>query len=50
MRLCSHVFDEEAVYRIDHYLGKETVQNIILFRFGNSTVRAHLEPELHRLR
>ncbi len=34
--IVSHVFDEEAVYRIDHYLGKETVQNIILFRFGNS--------------
>jgi glucose-6-phosphate 1-dehydrogenase len=30
------VFDEEAVYRIDHYLGKETVQNIMMFRFGNS--------------
>jgi glucose-6-phosphate 1-dehydrogenase len=30
------VFDEKAVYRIDHYLGKETVQNILVFRFGNS--------------
>jgi glucose-6-phosphate 1-dehydrogenase len=30
------VFDEEAVYRIDHYLGKETVQNILVFRFSNS--------------
>jgi glucose-6-phosphate 1-dehydrogenase len=30
------VFDEETVYRIDHYLGKETVQNILVFRFGNS--------------
>src|SRR5277367_4976350 len=29
------VFPEEAVYRIDHYLGKETVQNIVAFRFGN---------------
>jgi glucose-6-phosphate 1-dehydrogenase len=28
-------FDEHAVYRIDHYLGKETVQNILAFRFGN---------------
>ncbi len=27
---------EEQIYRIDHYLGKETVQNILLFRFGNS--------------
>ena len=29
------VFAEEQVYRIDHYLGKETVQNILAFRFGN---------------
>ncbi|MGI8552421.1 MAG: glucose-6-phosphate dehydrogenase [Dehalococcoidia bacterium] len=29
------VFDEDQVYRIDHYLGKETVQNILVFRFGN---------------
>ncbi len=28
-------FDEDQVYRIDHYLGKETVQNILAFRFGN---------------
>jgi glucose-6-phosphate 1-dehydrogenase len=29
-------FDEKTVYRIDHYLGKETVQNILVFRFSNS--------------
>jgi glucose-6-phosphate 1-dehydrogenase len=29
-------FKEEQVYRIDHYLGKETVQNILAFRFANS--------------
>lgn len=29
------VFDESQIYRIDHYLGKETVQNILAFRFGN---------------
>ncbi len=29
------VFDEKDVYRIDHYLGKETVQNILFFRFRN---------------
>ena len=28
-------FDESQVYRIDHYLGKETVQNLLVFRFGN---------------
>ena len=30
------VFDESQVYRIDHYLGKETSQNILFFRFGNT--------------
>ncbi len=30
------VFDESQVYRIDHYLGKETVQNVLVFRFGNT--------------
>jgi glucose-6-phosphate 1-dehydrogenase len=30
------VFEEHQVYRIDHYLGKDTVQNILVFRFGNS--------------
>jgi len=29
------VFEEQQVYRIDHYLGKETVQNLLVFRFGN---------------
>jgi glucose-6-phosphate 1-dehydrogenase len=29
------VFDEHQVFRIDHYLGKETVQNILAFRFAN---------------
>ena len=31
-------FDEDQIYRIDHYLGKETVQNILTYRFANSTV------------
>ncbi len=30
-------FSEPQVYRIDHYLGKETVQNLMVLRFGNST-------------
>jgi glucose-6-phosphate 1-dehydrogenase len=30
------VFEESQIFRIDHYLGKETVQNILVFRFGNS--------------
>jgi glucose-6-phosphate 1-dehydrogenase len=31
----SHVFRERQVFRIDHYLGKETVQNVLAFRFAN---------------
>jgi glucose-6-phosphate 1-dehydrogenase len=34
-RLVHRYFDESQVYRIDHYLGKETVQNLLAFRFGN---------------
>lgn len=34
--LLAQTFEEEQIYRIDHYLGKETVQNILAFRFGNS--------------
>ena len=30
------VFAEDAIYRIDHYLGKETVQNLLVLRFGNT--------------
>jgi glucose-6-phosphate 1-dehydrogenase len=32
----SDCFDEKQIYRIDHYLGKETVQNILMFRFANT--------------
>jgi len=31
----AQVLSEKQIYRIDHYLGKETVQNILIFRFGN---------------
>lgn len=34
--LIASAFDESQIYRIDHYLGKETVQNILFFRFANS--------------
>ena len=34
-RLLHQHFDENQIYRIDHYLGKETVQNLMVFRFGN---------------
>ena len=32
----SRVFDESQIFRIDHYLGKETVQNLLVLRFANS--------------
>ena len=34
--ILTSVFDERQIYRIDHYLGKETVQNILAFRFANA--------------
>jgi glucose-6-phosphate 1-dehydrogenase len=34
--MLTQVFDETQIYRIDHYLGKETVQNILAFRFANA--------------
>ena len=34
-RVIGEVFSEKRVFRIDHYLGKETVQNIMVFRFSN---------------
>jgi glucose-6-phosphate 1-dehydrogenase len=42
------VFDEKQIFRIDHYLGKETVQNLLVFRFANAIFeplwsRAHVD-------
>jgi glucose-6-phosphate 1-dehydrogenase len=35
-RLLAEMFDESQVYRIDHYLGKDTVRNLLVFRFANA--------------
>ncbi len=35
-KVVQRICDEKQIYRIDHYLGKETVQNLMVFRFGNA--------------
>ncbi len=47
-RALHQVFDEGSIFRIDHFLGKEPVQNLVYFRYANSIIepiwnRAHVE-------
>src|SRR5690606_6893973 len=35
-RALGRAFDEDAIFRIDHYMGKELVRNVLVFRFGNT--------------
>ena len=44
------IFPEDAIFRIDHFLGKSAVQNIFYFRFANIVPRADLESQLCRQR
>ena len=39
------LFEEDRIFRVDHYLGKETVQNLIALRFGKYAVRNWMERE-----
>src|SRR5205807_161578 len=39
------VLTEKQIYRIDHYLGKETVQNVMVFRFSNNIIEQLWSPE-----
>jgi glucose-6-phosphate 1-dehydrogenase len=39
-RIVHRYFEEKQVYRIDHYLGKETVQNLLVFRFANMFIES----------
>ena len=43
-------FAEHQVYRIDHYLAKETVQNVLCVAFRQFHIRAHLEQAIYRER
>ncbi len=45
-KIFTSVFDEEQIFRLDHYLGKETLENVLAFRFENS-IFEHLLNKKH---
>ena len=49
-RILHEAFAEAAIFRIDHYLGKEAVQNLSVFSFREHVPRADLESRLYRSR
>ena len=46
-RTLHEVFDESSIFRIDHYLGKEAVQNILYFRFRQYISRTDMESRIY---
>ena len=49
-RLIHGLFDESQIFRIDHFLGKEAVQNVLALALRQRHVRARVEPQPHRPR
>ena len=49
-KIITSIFPEAAIFRIDHFLGKEPVQNLLYFRFANSFLEPDLESQLRRER
>jgi glucose-6-phosphate 1-dehydrogenase len=43
-RTVRSVFPEDAIFRIDHFLGKEEIMNLLYFRFANSFPEGHSKP------
>lgn len=44
-KLLHHFFSEEQIFRLDHYLGKETLQNLLTFRFSNEIIEHIIDKD-----